>query len=415
MTKKIALIGNMNNNFFAITRHLRDLGYDAHLFFRPVLGSEHFHPKSDTFKLEYKEFCHEVNWLDRGFERMQDDVIKNQIKGFDFYIGQGDEAAAAYKCGFNMDVYYPYGSDIYKYAYQPQKYSLKTKIIYPLRRGKYNVSREQLKQGPIAKYLRGVIVNADNILAEYTNEDYDKKIKGLNFKGTYNYVPMPFIYLNEYESIKDWTNADVHWKSIVNKIRQENDFLILYHGRQEWKTYHNEFTQKNTHYLIIGFANFIKKNPSVRAGLIMLEYGTDVAHSKKLIEQLGITKWVHWMPKMYRKDLMFLINSVDICCGQFDRSYLTFGAIVESMQMKKPIIHYRTDSLYADKYPCLYPMFNAHNAEQIENAIAKATSDPELLKKMGEDACQWIKTFFVQKPIEFLQSLIENKFQKQLP
>ena len=44
--KKIALIGNVNNNLFALMRHLRDLGYDAHLFHRPE--NDHFQPKADT-------------------------------------------------------------------------------------------------------------------------------------------------------------------------------------------------------------------------------------------------------------------------------------------------------------------------------------------------------------------------------
>ena len=43
---KIACVGNMNNNMFAITRHLRFLNYDAKL----VLSNEeqHFMPDADS-------------------------------------------------------------------------------------------------------------------------------------------------------------------------------------------------------------------------------------------------------------------------------------------------------------------------------------------------------------------------------
>lgn len=37
---KIALIGNMNNNFFSITRYLRDLGCDAHLYYENNLVNQ---------------------------------------------------------------------------------------------------------------------------------------------------------------------------------------------------------------------------------------------------------------------------------------------------------------------------------------------------------------------------------------
>ena len=42
MKKKIALIGNMNNNFFSIARYLRDRSYQADLFLIDEL--DHFLP-----------------------------------------------------------------------------------------------------------------------------------------------------------------------------------------------------------------------------------------------------------------------------------------------------------------------------------------------------------------------------------
>src|SRR6188474_813099 len=49
MTLKVALIDNMNNNFFAIARYLRDLGVDAHVYLIPGDSHAHFLPQTDTF------------------------------------------------------------------------------------------------------------------------------------------------------------------------------------------------------------------------------------------------------------------------------------------------------------------------------------------------------------------------------
>jgi len=407
MPKRIALVGNMNNSFFAITRHLRGLGYDAHLFYFPI--AERFQPKADTFSLDYTTYTHEVTWMKNGLANVPEEKVREQLNGFDFYIGQGEEAAIAYSCGFNMDVYYPYGSDVYKYAYLPQEYSMKAKLFGRFRKGDRKITSAHIKKGLLSRYIKGAIVDATYLLADYTNEDFEKKLKGLGYKGEYHHVPMPFIYLEEYESVTDWSNADVHWRSVVNKIRKENDFILLYHGRQEWKTYNNEFTLKNTHHVIIGFANYVKKRPEVKATLLMVEYGSDTEHSKELVAELGIEDKVKWLPSMYRKDLMFVIKNVDVCCGEFGRSYLTFGTVIEAMQMKKPVIHYRDDSLYVDKYSSLYPLLNAREPDQIEAAIARAVSDPETTKKIGEEASEWVNTNFIQKPVSFLQSLIEKK------
>lgn len=408
MKKKIALIGNMNNNFFAITRHLRDLGYDAHLFYR--VGMEHFQPKADTYTLNYEEYCHQVDWLDKGFHNVNEQNIKQTLSGYDFYIGQGEEAAVAFRCGFRMNVYYTYGSDVTKYSYLPQEFSFTDKVLSQLRRyKKTKVTIAQMKQGTLAKYQRGVIVNAHYILAEYTNKDFTEKLNGLNFIGKYERVPMPFIYLEEYDQLNKGYLPDVHWRSEIDTLRADNDFLLLYHGRQEWKGHYNEFNGKNTHHIIIGFADHLKRYPDRKMKLVMVEYGNDVKYSKELVQELGIQQHVKWFPKMYRKDLMYLIKNMDVCSGEFARSYLTFGTIVEAMLMRKPVIHYREDGLYTDIYRELYPLMNAKQPEEIAQAIDFAYNNREVISKMGDDSYEWIKTHFIKNPVLFLQRLIESK------
>ena len=58
---KIALLGNMNNNHFAIARYLRDQGFDAHVL---LFDDEynHFLPSCDTYSLDYMSFCHQLSW-----------------------------------------------------------------------------------------------------------------------------------------------------------------------------------------------------------------------------------------------------------------------------------------------------------------------------------------------------------------
>ena len=53
--KKIGLIGNMNNNFFALTRYLRDAGYQAELI---IVGEEnaHFPPQSDSYEENFTDY-----------------------------------------------------------------------------------------------------------------------------------------------------------------------------------------------------------------------------------------------------------------------------------------------------------------------------------------------------------------------
>ena len=405
--KKVALVGNMNNNFFSITRYLRDRGYEAQLFFRNI--HIHFEPKSDTLKLDYLNYCHSIDeWSVNGFYYADKNKIRNTITSFDFVISQGDMAAYLNKAGVKVNLYFPYGSDIYKYAYLSPTFSIRDQILSFFRRGEKKITYKQMKQGTIHKYLKEAIRTADFIFAEKTNEDFEKKLFGLNLEGVYKPVPMPFVYLKEYLEATNSDNFDVHWKSVVDEIRKKNKLIVLYHGRQEWKTYWNDFTSKNTHYLIYGFAAFVKRNTGLDAHLVMVEYGSDTQASKELIKKLDIEKYVTWMPKMFRKDLFYLISKVDICTGEFGRSYLTFGTIVEAMSMGKPVIHYREDELYFGVYPDLYPLLNAKMPAEIEQQLQNYVNDPEKYQKMGKEAQAWINKYFIDEAVNKICELIEE-------
>ncbi len=404
--KRIALVGNMNNNFFAIMRYLRDAGYDAHLYYR--LAMEHFQPLADTYDTDHETYCHQVDWLEKGFHNVDIEQVRQALSGFDFYIGQGEEAAAAYKAGFNMNVYYPYGSDVYKYAHLPQAYSLQSKLKSLVTSNDNRPTYRQMKDGTMAKYLKATITNADNILADATNDAFEKELELLKCKGTYMNVPMPFIYYPEYEKLLDGFVPDSLQIRTIKEIRKKYDFILLYHGRQEWATYHNVFTGKNTHHLIEGFAKCIQKNSGINAFLVMIEYGTDVQASKDLIQSLGIEEYVYWLPKMYRKDLMYVIQQADVCCGEFAHSFLTFGTVIEAMLMKKPVITYRDDAYYTTFYRALYPCYNAKTPDEICEAIQSAASNREERIDKGFKAREWVMEYFIQTPLDTLVNIIEQ-------
>ncbi|MEZ5017524.1 MAG: glycosyltransferase [Flavipsychrobacter sp.] len=405
MVKRIALIGNLNNNFFAITRLLRDNGYDAHLFFRS--GQDHFHPKADTYDLSYVNYCHEVNWLDKGFHNVDKENVLEDVKGFDFYIGQGDEAATAYYAGINMDVYYPYGSDVFKYAHLKQEYSFRDKLLSQIRMGKKTITYKQMQRGTLAKYTKGVIVNSREIFSSYWDDIWEERFDALNCGDKRRYVSMPFLYATEYEQLHDTHfQADAHWKSYVDTLRNKYKFIVLYHGRQEWNA--SPVTAKKSHHLILGFASFLKNNPSASACLVLIDYGQDVQRSRALIAEKGIEDHVVWLPKMYRKDIMYLLKNVDIGSGEFTRSFLTFGTIIEAMFMKKPVLNYRVDELYTQEYDELYPTYAVKEPEEIEVALSDAYSNPQKLKAMGLECYEWVRKYFIAKPIEELIKAIER-------
>jgi glycosyltransferase involved in cell wall biosynthesis len=288
----------------------------------------------------------------------------------------------------------------------PQEYALKSKIKSLVVGGADRPSYSQMKEGTMAKYLKGAIVDARYIFADATNDEFEAQLKNLQYKGIYKKVPMPFIYYPEYDAI-DKNLLPQSLMETIRSIKDKHDFVLLYHGRQEWATYHNQFTGKNTHHLIQGFAGFIKENPQCNACLVMLEYGTDVEQSRELVKQLGIEGCVYWLPKMYRKELMYVVQQADICCGEFAHSFLTFGTVVEAMLLKKPVITHRVDSYYTSTYPVLYPCYNAREVQEIQKAIELAVTNKEERLQMGNEAYEWVKQYFIENPLQALLNIIE--------
>lgn len=411
MIKKIALVGNMNNNFFSIARHLRDNGMDAHLFYNGQILGSHFHPAADTMKLSDLDFVHDVNWFVNSFYDGRVEQVRKDLEGYDIFIAQGDEAALLNKAGFPIHVYYPYGSDIYKYVWLRKEFKTWEVLAAKwLNRPKITLPYEGMKDGTMSKFLHHGIQHAKHVFWDHANAEVDKKLMDIGLKGKLHRVPMPFIYPDTYRAhFSSSKNSDTHWASEIDRLRASNDFLLLYHGRQEWKTIWNDFTNKNTHHLIYGFAEFLKEKPKdLKAHLIMLQYGGDWKHSVQLVHELGIDSYVTWLPKMLRKDLFYVISQMDLCSGEFDRSYVSFGTIMEAMCMGKPVISYRDDRLYQDNYPELYPMVNAREIEEVKNQLLQYSTQKEILVEMGKKAQTWVDKYFIDGPVQELVKTVKE-------
>ncbi len=411
MKPRIALVGNMNNNFFALARHLRDRGYGVRLFFAD--RSPHFHPTTDSFDARDMEIVQPVDWLERGFYYAPFDQVRQELEGYDFYLGQGDEAAVASRAGFSFRIYFPYGSDVYKYAYLPAQFRWTQRWAARLLPGRRRLPYALMKAGTAAFYLRKAIREAPYLMADYTNEDFESRLRGLDPRGKRLALPLPFIYPPAYEHEDRMIQLPSSVREQILRIREGADFVVLYHGRQEWKTYHNDFTSKNTHHLILGFGDFLRRHPEASPRLVMLEYGSDVEASKQLIAELGIGHAVQWLEKMERRALICLIDQVDLGSGEFGRSYLSFGTIMEAMIRGRAVIHHREDGLYR-QYSRLYPMIHARSPEEISSGLSWAYSHRDQVREMGLQAKAWVESEFLERPLAQIESCLRDPLARRI-
>ncbi len=135
---KIAIIGNMNNNGFAMMRYFRDLGADAHLLLNANdgLGSlSHFRPEDDTWNIEaWAPYIHQTDIpnapiaalgfpyaqmiaaLSRGQRPVSVAQIQAAYAGYDRFVTSGIIPAVMQRARLQPSVFFPYSTGVEFYG-----------------------------------------------------------------------------------------------------------------------------------------------------------------------------------------------------------------------------------------------------------------------------------------------------------
>lgn len=380
----MAFLGNMNNNHFAMARFLRNRGVGAELLLFEH-EFDHFHPAADTYDLSYKDFTRQLSWgSSTVFLRTSPAQIRKDLASYDVLIGCGFAPAYCEKAGRNLDIFVPYGGDIWA--------DTSYRLVAPHRLPSY---------WSAVFYQRKGVPRSKVVHLALTNRIYETQWERHRGASERWIEGFPMVHSPTYAAEQLSTMADrTHWAWEFRRLRQENDLLVVYHARHYWKCSPADPNAKGTDKLLRAWASFRKKKPALRAALVTLEYGRDVHHSKALIANLGITDSVVWLPKMSRKDLMIGLNMADIVCGEFENSWMTSGVLYEALVVGKPILAWRDDAYYRDQYPNLYPILNAKDADSIAARLADYSADPERARRIGEQGRRWYEEEIVKRALD---------------
>jgi hypothetical protein len=334
---KIGLIGNMNNCNFAIMRYFRDLGVDAHLLLYSNDGkgrSDHFRPECDTWNIDkWKPFIHQTkipnspvaalefpwSWFvslssairfsmgrcDAYNHVASKRLVVKTLSGYDKLIGSGIAPSALHRAGYSLDIFYPYSCAI-EYLDAPPFIEHLEKKNY-LVRHVINLVRERQEKGVLAARK---VLNAELGLTE--SALVRRNIKTIN-------LALPAIYNGE---VMPENPPNILLNNLLS-VLLNSKFTILSHSRLMWvkpSGYTDDewrLQSKNNHWVLIAFAELIKSRRELNPILVLFEYGKDVEHTKALCKELNIENSVHWLPTMHRRDIMWLLQRVDVCATEF--------------------------------------------------------------------------------------------------
>lgn len=393
---RILFLGNQNNNHFAVVRYLRDRGYDVHLALTDA-EQAHFDPSCDTFDLDYMRYTRQLGWgSERSFAGTPSDRVRRDLEGFDVFVGTGLIPAYLARAGVMLDVFDPYGEDIWG------------NTRYRLANPRY--LRSHL--GSVHWQRRG-IGRARNLHAGKMAQHFETQMDRYGRTCERWYEKTPMVYAPQYDFSPRSPMLDrTHWAHEFRRIRDRSDLMVVFPARNNFSSPGNrDINTKGIDTFLEGFRAFCDRAPEVRATAVFFQYGNHVAQARQLARDLGLGERAVWFPQMFRKDLMVGLGMADVCCGQFGLSWVQSGAIFEGMVAGKPILTWRDERYYADE-PDLYPIYNANSAEEIAARLESHVADPEAGRRMGAEGRDWYERMVVEKPLAQYESYFARRAQE---
>lgn len=400
----------MNNNGFAMMRYLCDLGADAHLLLYANDGEgslAHFKPICDTFYFEdWKSRIHKMPISNApisgiGFPwdiffyvysiirslwgnhsgiacRATPKRLKTCFAGYDSIICSGIAPAVLNKLGIRADIFSPYASGIEFYNSLEDIALLKKSGIFK----RWLLKKVYHKQGVGIKDARYVCTAE----AGLTKKSLDKLgVKPLP-------LAMPIVYTNEIVPRK---LQGIIFDQLLNAICSA-DLSIMMHSRLVWSDVDDleRVRSKNNHWVLYALKAIIDLRPNLCPLLIILEYGPHIQKTKTLATELGLNKYIFWLPKMPRKELLWILSKVQVGIGEFIQGDGTIwgGTGWEVLASGKPLL--QGFNFEDDEFECMFgspppPLLPVTSKDDLLNHLLFAADFPDKVAEIGDQARQW--------------------------
>lgn len=368
---KVGLLGNMNNMMFALARLLRRSGVDAEL----MLYDEefaHFHPSFDTYDIEYMSYTRQLSWgSGKRFLSTPARDVRDALAPYDVLVGCGLAPAYCSKVHRRLDIFIPYGGDLLL--------ETRFRLVRP----------DHVPSVWAAAVAQRRGISQASVVHAPRTETFEERLQRL-YGGERWFCGVPLVDAETYDPVTLRSHADqTHWSREFRRIRDDCDLVLMSAVRHFWGTTSNDPHRKGSETLFRGFKAFIDRRPEVRAKLVTLEYGRDVARSRKLVSELNIERHVAWLPQMARKDLMVGLSFADVVCAEFDVSFVESGSRYEALAAAKPLLAFRRGGSVDPDGRELYPILNANSPEAFAERIEEYVEDPAPHADSGLRGRKW--------------------------
>jgi glycosyltransferase involved in cell wall biosynthesis len=155
--------------------------------------------------------------------------------------------------------------------------------------------------------------------------------------------------------------------------------FILMACRQSWQWKGNDAFLK-------GFAQIHEQHPEWR--LLLCGWGPDLEKSKALVQELGLSSKISWLPLLSKTNLQRVQATVDMVVDHAVK-YAYGTSVLESMSTETPVFLRLWEGV--DQFVEPPPMLRYDDLSEIPEKLSYWLSNPEALKEQGKLSRSWLQ------------------------
>jgi len=170
------------------------------------------------------------------------------------------------------------------------------------------------------------------------------------------------------------------------------DVVVLCPARHEWS---NAADSKRSDRPLRAFIRYVREAETAghpRVGLVLFEWGSDVAASKQLLLDEGVAARVRWCPPLPKLRLLEFYRAAHFMLDQFHDRVGTFGSMTaEVMSCGRPVVMFFDPERHRWCMPEMPPIVSARTEDDILARIVELAGDPARCERLGAQSRDWIE------------------------
>ena len=167
------------------------------------------------------------------------------------------------------------------------------------------------------------------------------------------------------------------------------EFLVFFPTRHDW-VHGTGYADKGNDVLLRAASRLAAAGR--RLGLVLCAWGQNVSESRALISELGLLKFVRWIPPASALVYNRYCQACDLVADQFKLG--AFGGVLyKALCNKAPVLSYLNDSLMAKVYAKMPPILNGRTIDELEALLIHASENPAAMRALGNAGRQWVDQY----------------------